>query len=220
MQQMLFGGGPPMPSFIDAGAGTAGIGGATISPAFPSGIVAGQFLIAQVYAGDTTAPAVTTPSGWTSAGAFPSGANVYKQWLFWKVADGSESGTLAISLTADTTQAARIYRFSNGSGIEAAAGTRSAGGSTTIAAQNITTLDINRLAIQMFGAVVNTTIGSVTGESGTDYTEVVAEFAAAQPVIISFQAGQVPTPTAITGGTVTLGASGTQRCAYGAAIIP
>lgn len=213
----LGGGGAGMPAFVSAAAGQSGTGNRT--PSFPSPITAGQFLIIQVYANDTTAPAVTTPGGWTAAGAKPTGAVLAKEWLFWKVADGTESGTVSLTCSGDNMTAARIYLFSNGSGIEAAAGQLNTPSSTSLPAQDITTLGAQRLALQMFAAFVNTTVGNISGETGTDYTEAVAEFAAAN-VILSFQTGQVPSPTAITGGTATLGAAGIDRVSYGAAIIP
>lgn len=219
---LMAAGGPAMPAFISAGAGTsAAPPGATMSPAFPASIVAGDLLILHAAMSDTVGGTVTTPAGWTSIGAFPGGAQVTKQWAFFKIADGSESGTLAVTCSADTAGGMRIYRFSSGTGAEAAAGTRTAASSTSMPAQNLTTLGNNRLAVQLFAAWTNTTIGDITGESGTDYTEAVAEFASATgPILMSVQTGQVPTPTAITGGTATLGAASVQRDSYGFAIIP
>lgn len=208
-----------MPAFVDAGAGAFG----SVSPfniPFPSGITAGQFLVVQVYNVDSTAPAVTTPAGWTSAGAFPGGAVVCKQWLFWRVADGSETGNLSVSFTSDTTCAGRMYRFSNGSGVEAAAGAMNTSGATTMPAVDVTTLGPNRLAAQLNGATVNSTIGDMSGESGADYTEAVAEYTTAAPVLLQLQTAQVAAASAITGGSSTLGASGSFRARYGFAIVP
>lgn len=220
-------GGPPMPAFIDAGAGTAGSGGGTISPAYPAAIVAGQFLVLHLFLGDSGTPTAATPAGWTLADALPAGSS-YKQWLFWKVATGSESGTQAVTVSANIAQAARIYRFTSGSGIDAqgAIGGHLAASSTDLLAESLnTTLGPNRRALQLLAATVNTTISDITGELfGIDFTEAVAEFTTAQPVLIDLQTAPVATAQIVVGNgdafKATLGVAGTHRCSYGAAIAP
>jgi hypothetical protein len=212
---------PPMPVFIDAG--TADLINAldgTTTPAFPATVVQGNYLLLQVSLSDSTSPVVTTPTGWSSIGGFPSGSNVAKQYAFWKIADGTEAGTQSVSITTDVGGASRIYRFSNGSGAESAAGSRAAASSTSMPATDVTTLGSNRLAIQLFAAWTNTTIGNITGETGTDYTEAVAEYANALPVLIQIQTGQMQVVGSITGGTATLGSASTNRLSYGFAIVP
>lgn len=217
----LGGGDPPMPSFLDAG--TADLVSAldgTTTPAFPATVVQGNFLLLHVALSDSTSPTVTTPTGWTAIGGFPAGASVTKQFAYYKVADGTETGSESVTITNDAGGASRIYRFSSGSGAEAADGSRTAASSTSMPATDVTTLGNNRLVCQLFAAWTNTTIGDITGETGTDYTEAVAEYANALPVLIQLQTGQMAIMGSITGGTATLGAASTNRLSYGFAIKP
>jgi len=211
-----------MPSFRAAGAGNveAPISG-TLQVAYPSGITAGQFLLLHVVAQDPTTPAITTPSGWTLIDGRFSTDLTTRSACYWKLASGSESGNLDITATASTFAAGRIYAFNGGNGVEAASGALTDATGTAMLAVNVTTTAEKRRAVQVMFANGNTTIGDLSGETGTDYTEAVAEYASATgPVIFSLQTGSVPSATAISGGSATLGATSTYRARHGFAITP
>lgn len=213
-------GGKVQVTFGAAGTGDAVAGGmGTISPTYPTGITSGMILLLQIGAVDTTAPSITTPSGWTAL--TDSGVATGRQRAYWKVADGTETGTLAVTITQDSGAIARIYRMSAGSGIEAAGSARTAASGTGMSAVNVTTTGTLECAVQMLFAAVNTTIGDIAGESGADYTEAVAEFASATSgSILSLQTATAAAPATITGGSATLGAAGTERIRIGFAILP
>lgn len=99
-------------AFANAGA-SSGAG----APGYPSSISAGNLLLLSVASKyPTNGPA--TPSGWTlldqvqgghgSAGA--DAGNVYCT-VFYKVADGTETGTLTLTLTGVNSSFSRIFRY-------------------------------------------------------------------------------------------------------------
>ncbi len=100
-------------------------GGATVAPAYPASIAAGDLLVLIVGMKPSTANSgsVTTPAGWipivslTGAGGYggtlagdTGNTNVF---TFYKVAVGGEAGTLAVSLTTNNVSWAQMYRLSN-----------------------------------------------------------------------------------------------------------
>ena len=215
-------GAPPAPTFLSAGTGgsEAPVSG-TLQVPYPATVAANNFLLLHVVAKDSGGPAITTPSGWTSFSARVSSDTLLSSALYWKLAAGTETGNLDVTVTADTVAAGRIYRFSSGSGVEAAGSAVTDASGTGMSAVNVTTLGSDRLAIQCFFAKVNTTIGNISGETNADYTEAVAEYASATgPVIFSCQAAAVASATAITGGSATLASAGTYRVRHGFAIKP
>lgn len=220
---MMAGGAPrPVPSFVDAGTGALEnpISG-TFQVPYPASVAAGNLLIMHIVAtkaGDCT---ITTPSGWTLAGTVDVGTGAGESAVYWRIANGTEGGTnVDVTIDASSVCRGRIYRFGSGIGVEAHAATNTSdAGSTTHNAQNITTTYKNTRALQLMWANANTTIGNISGESGVDYTEATAEYASTGGVM-SCQSGSVAMPTAITGGSATLGASATIRITHGLAIIP
>lgn len=106
--------------------GTAGTADASatrnIAPSYPT-VAAGDYLLLQV-AMKYSDPTVATPSGWTSFGSIIGGAGTdgtvdegqVRLYLFGKQADGTESGTIAISNSGGTASclAARILSMTKG----------------------------------------------------------------------------------------------------------
>jgi len=207
-----------MPAFIDAGTGgyEAPVSG-TLQVPYPATVVAGNFLLMHVVAQDAAA-AITTPAGWTLIDTYSSIASTLSN-VFWKRADGTETGNVDITTTAGIRCGGRIYRFTRGSGVEAAASTGETGSDSDITIQNVTTLGSRRLACQCLWIQNNTTMANITGESGADYTEATAEFGNTG-FTIGLQTAQVATAAAITGGTCTIGAATTNKIAHGFAIKP
>lgn len=109
-------------------------GGTSVSPAYPASIATNDLLILIIGMKPSTANSgsVTTPTGWTADGSL-TGAGGYGTTLggdtgntnvfaFYKVATGTESGTLAVTLTTNNISWAQMYRFSNASGSWSVAG--------------------------------------------------------------------------------------------------
>lgn len=105
------------------GFGAAGAGTGSVSLAYPANIAAGDVLVAAlVNKYPTNGPA--TPSGWTLAAQGEGGTgasgldtgHVYTT-VFTKIADGTESGSLTVTITGGNSAVGRIARyFSNGGG--------------------------------------------------------------------------------------------------------
>ncbi len=105
-------------------AGAVATGTTSLSVPHPPGIVAGDLLvlaIANKY--PTNGPA--TPAGWTlvtngqgsgGAGAAGNDTGFVYATVFVKVADGTESGNLTVTLTSANTSMGRMFRYTNASG--------------------------------------------------------------------------------------------------------
>lgn len=96
-------------TFGAAGAGTNST--VTINVAFPAGIVAGtHYLTLTVFSGDPADSTIATPSGWTllgteqnTDGSFATAdAGPRRATVFGRVADGTESGTVTLSVAGGT----------------------------------------------------------------------------------------------------------------------
>lgn len=206
--------GAPFPvAFQAAGVGAieAPSSGGSIDIPYPSGIVSGNVLILHMVAKDATAAAaLTAPSGWTSIASVLSGGGLVRAAGFYKIADGTETGNLAFSHTsadADVYIAGRMYRFSPGASIESGSATGTDTSSTTMSSVAVTTTGTGGLAVQLYSAAVNTTIG----DTGSTYTEATAEYANAAGVILSCQVRTCPTPESVGIASATLGTAGTYR---------
>ncbi|MDF3016529.1 MAG: hypothetical protein K0R44_1754 [Thermomicrobiales bacterium] len=107
----------PTPAFGAAGAISKG-NVEDLAPGFPSGITAGQLLLLHVERGTTASigSAPATPSGWTlqyDDARNNGGGNAVRQWIFWKFATGTESGTLPIDFSDSGNKISCIYRITN-----------------------------------------------------------------------------------------------------------
>lgn len=100
--------------------GTAGVATATpVSPTYPASIAANNLLILAVcIAHSTSTPTVTAPSGYTLINevALGSGADRHSLHILYKIADGTETGALAVTIGglagANVVALAQIYRVS------------------------------------------------------------------------------------------------------------
>lgn len=221
LQLLMASGSKAQVTFIDAGAGgyEAPVVGSLQIP-FMGTIAAGNFLVAHVIAQGAAAD-ITTPSGWTLFSTNTGiGSTVSK--LFYKAASGSESGNLDVTLVAATRCGGRIYRFNRGTGVEAEGNTQESSSDTSQPVVNVTTLGPKRLACQAMWVQPATTqtIGSITGESGADYTEAVAEYNGTAGLMLSLQIATCSAISAITGGSATLGGAETNKITHGFAIKP
>lgn len=110
-------------------------GGTSVSPAYPASIVAGDLLVLIIGMKPSVANggSVTIPSGWTQIISI-TGAGGYGTTLavdrgntnlftFYKVAVGTESGSLLVTLATNDVSWAQMYRLSNATGLWSIAGT-------------------------------------------------------------------------------------------------
>lgn len=220
---MLIASGQPLVqvAYQAAGAGITETAGGSIGPDYPSGIVAGHGLLLHVMAADPTLAFVNLPSGWTTIDTRNVGAT-FESKLMWKIADGSESGALSVTVGDLSGAWARMYRFNRVKSIESATGQIDNSSSTNMPASNLTGTGVAAAALQVMGARVNTTIGNIAGESGGDYTEAVAEYATGggTPAMLSLQSATLALPGTINGGAATLGAAATGRVTHAVILKP
>ncbi len=104
----------PTPAFGAAGATATG-NVEDLMPGFPAGITEGQLLILQVES-TNIADSPATPAGWQlqwddqrNVGA----GNAVRQWIYYKYATGSESGTLTVDFPSAGNKIAVIFRVTN-----------------------------------------------------------------------------------------------------------
>lgn len=161
-----------IPTYVASGTGHSvnSNGATTLTPGYPAGIAAGDFLLLMVKsAHGTINPTFTTPAGWTiMVGPTFSNNGVSKQWLLYKVADGTESGTLSISATssgAGANWATIIHAFRGGTTFEGVAVVANAV-SATITDADITTLGADRLCVNVAHQTRNEAIAVFTGMTG------------------------------------------------------
>jgi hypothetical protein len=104
--------------------GTGANGSTSVAPSYPTGITADQYLTCQVSSGGTGNPTPSTPSGWTLLGTSTTTDGTYgvdtgprRITVFGKIADGSETGTLTVSITSGDSCRGTICRWTKaGSG--------------------------------------------------------------------------------------------------------
>lgn len=197
-------------AFSSAGSGNANTNmasGRTVT--LPATIDAGDLLIVQISIRATDAAVTVATSGWT---AFPdnpyaAGNNVVKQFLYYKIADGTEDATNFTfdpdGTTADVVHLARAYRFTGASAIEGISVRQGTTGA--VAAPTVTPLGTNRLGVCFVAVAENGTIGPFTGESGGDWTEATAEYvnSGGGNGSLQCQTCDLSAGTPISGGTVT-----------------
>lgn len=115
-------------------AGTTGVATATpVAPSYPATVASGDMLIliVGITSSATDPSSITTPAGWTlipnTSLATTPGADLLAGAAYYKVADGTETGTFNVTLSmsgANVVAIARVFRFLNASGVES-------GGTTT-----------------------------------------------------------------------------------------
>lgn len=124
------------------------LNGTSISPAYPTGVVANDLLVLTIGMKPSVANggSVTTPAGWTpiisltgaggyatTLGADTGNTNVFS---FYKVAVGGETGSLAVTIATNNVSWARMHRISNATGswsVVGATGSDVAAGNVSIA---------------------------------------------------------------------------------------
>ncbi len=191
------------PTFVAAGAGVDLAG--NLNVAYPSGLVAGRLLILQV--GSRTANTPTVPAGWTQL--FSDTSVNARQRLYFKVATGTETGTIPVTFAGtNDVNTARMYAFAGviGSPFSEAAVTTSATVGTLMGPTVATTAP-GRLAVAFVAIDSNPVMGVFAGAVGGVWTKAVTEYTTATGGNFGLQLQIAPMQSAgtISGGTANLG---------------
>lgn len=207
-----------MPAF--GAAGTVGTTGAldTITPAYPTGITAGQLLTLHTIATavGATPPAIITDlaaAGWSNSfngTAFDDsrttgGTNTIRLAVWWKYAVGSETGTLSVQFATAGNRQAYISRFTNPHATAPweAVATLVQGSDDPITGPSITPLGLNRLGVAFLAWGDNseaaTALASATGGTWTMRTHRIES--AGQDSAINMQTVDLSAGGAISGGS-------------------
>ena len=189
---------------------------ATIAPAKPSTVNAGDLLILHVLARNSNnngaGPASIT--GWTSFSGNPyGGTNNARTSLYWRIAGAGEaSQTVSFACTGGTTSdlaMARIYRFTAANGFDPtnpveAITSRSGTATPMLAPATITPVSTNRRAVCCGSIATNSaTVGNMTGETGGDWTQATnANSATGGTGTLNLQTSDQSAGGAISGGSI------------------
>jgi hypothetical protein len=202
----LSGHGTPQVTFQAAGTGSGTTGNPT--PSYPSGLQANDLILLQVTVRDT-ANAPTPPAGFTSLYG-PDSTGTGRQWIYYRFANGSESGTITVSIGGSSCKIARMYSFRN---VALSSFTEGGGfgngSSSTINAQSVVTTGSNRLAVSFVFVNDDNSVDSFTGETGGDWTEAVTEYrtTAGSDGCVQLQTATMASAGTISGGSYSMGAS-------------
>ena len=187
----------------------------TLTPALPvgAGFAAGDLLVCMVSI--RASGGTSDISGWTQIGTHRMGSTSNGEFYIWgKIADGTESGSITVTFPNDfaVTKMARCFRFKYNNTASVAAAIESLataqGTSTTYAAANVTSTVNLALAVQFVAVADDNVTGSMTGESGADYTEAATYvYTGGTGGAHSVQTAVKATAGAITGGSYVMAAS-------------
>jgi len=125
----LLAGGTAFPEVLDAAATNASLA-SPFSVALPSGIKAGEVLIAEFYRGGNNTQTLTLPAGWVKLiDEAPVGASTFRSVVAWKIADGTEGSTMSVSSTLTSSQATRVVvvRIAGAVSVECSANVNTSG---------------------------------------------------------------------------------------------
>jgi hypothetical protein len=193
--------------YVNSTAGvTSSLINAVLLPTYPAGLVTGDLLIAHVTSA-SGALVVTPPVGWSTLVDNHTSSNGY---LFYKISDSTETGTAAFTWVGGSgvNKIARMYQFRyslTSSFSEDPKNIITAG--TTTTAPTLTSTGRRSLAVSFVNVYNNTAISSFTGATNGTWAEAVAEYVLTN-VGIQLQTAILPTPTTISGGTMTTGSNG------------
>lgn len=212
MSLMMASGIGTYPTYEAAGTGAIeapGAGGSFDIP-YPSGIVSGSFLVAAIAFQDLTAVAgITVPAGWTQLGSTLANAAVtLRYYCIYKVADGTETGSLTVSVTStnvDVATSGRMFRFANASAIDQVSQAFTEITGTAMALPTITPTYLNTLCVGLVLATGTTTYTPAT------YTEPVAEYNPSANIMIGICTLAVRLPGSSTFDNGTIGTTTINR---------
>ena len=158
-------------------AGSGATGTTSISTAYPGNLSANDIILYVVLIGDTT-NTPTTPTDFALLFG-PDTTAVQRGYVYWKRATGSESGSLSVTTNATAQCRARMFSFrgvrSAGTIYEGESATTS-GSDDQFFDQGVTTTGTLELAINILFIGDDRDTDSMTGETGGDWTQAVAEY--------------------------------------------
>lgn len=196
--------------------------GTTFNVAYPGTHAAGDLLLLQIMVADTS-NAPTVGNSFTLLYGPDSDGNA-RQWIYYKFASGSESGSISVAVSGSSLKLARMFTFRN---VASESFTENpsfgVGSTTTVNAQSVTTSGPNRLAISfIFWKGNDADINSITGETGGDWTEVADQTKSPDDGKggIDLQSAGIASAGIISGGTGTLSKSVTSWGLKAFALIP
>jgi hypothetical protein len=209
----------PLPEFVAAGSGAPGLGAGTIQPAYPPTAPGDAlFLHACQFLEVTPVPA---PAGWTELFADTVGA--FKQYVFLRDAraNGSESGSVSVSVDCNAS-AAIIYGIRN---VEPGAPESPdiiAGAGGVCGGPAITTADVDRLALGFYSTAefaageASANVGSIGGTWAevSEYRDAVVS-----QLAIQLQTADMPLAGTISGGVSPMNSLGVGSVCRGFALV-
>lgn len=126
----------------------------------PSGLVAGNLLLAFQYVASSNTPSLAGPSGWAQAGnLFGAGSSVGYMAVWWKVVTSAEQTTPPATYTFTGSSptaiswypAAAITQYANAKGVNLTTATLDGASTTSHAAPSITTTETNDFLVCAYG---------------------------------------------------------------------
>jgi hypothetical protein len=193
-------------SYVAAGTGSGTTGNPT--PRYPTGLRANDLILMQVTVRDvSTTP--TTPTGFTLLYG-PDSTGYGRQWIYYKFSNGTETGTITVTIGGGSCKIARVYAFRNVARSSFTEGERFGSGTGKyIYAQSVTTTNVNRLAVSFVFVNDDNPVGSFNLENGGNWTEAVSEFRtnAGSDGCVQLQTATMATAGTISGGSYSMGAS-------------
>lgn len=173
-------------TFQSASTAAAGSSTATLACNYPASIGAGDLLIAVFTAGNVSATINSEPA-WTPVDSADSGNR--KLRVYYRVADGSETGSISWTLSANNRMAAAILRYTVGGTPSKSVSANATGSSAGASAPNLTGAAANTLILWVIHAAANS--GTITSPA-TERVNVSDGSAGNQPYLAvseSFSAG-------------------------------
>ncbi len=149
--------------------GSVGAGTTQVTPGFPTGITAGQLLVLYVVNKyPTNAP--TTPAGWTlldratgGAGAAGAGSGTIYVSVYYKIADGTETGTQTVDIPSGNAAWSRMDRYTKAADKTWALAATNGSDNTADTAWSVTgAADIGLIAADLVLAISGTNTSGIT----------------------------------------------------------
>lgn len=157
------GGGGSPPAYVS----TSSLAGNSLTPTYPASIAAGDFLLGAVAANGTADLDYSGPSGFTRLTHFRTAdANGSYLAVFYKIADGSESGTATFTKNAGTANRnfATVSRFTGATKLESlVAGGTLDSSTVAISSPPVTTTGTGRLIVNL---LASSAVVGLTEEAG------------------------------------------------------
>lgn len=164
--------------FVGSGGRDQAAGNVNLEAPYPSSPVFGRLLVlrfSHITSGDQLSATYDVPGDWTFR--FLDTQNNMRHWVYSKVADGTETGTVTITVTGGISGAPHFAAIDMYSGVDTTTnhgiygGAFSGGNSATIADAGVTTTTQGALVVNYVSlSNVSTALGDFAGETGGTWT--------------------------------------------------